>query len=209
MSDYLPLTVLAEVVGEEVDALPWLARRARLLPPTRDEVEKIFSHWQGIRAYLDTLRERFESGDSEALLDAIRDAADLNIPLPQWAATAYCSALDSYEQADPDTRTLADAFGIRRPKSENLEVANRKYLYLGFIQDRYKALKHAGLKTALNADGAPTVWEQISDELKDPSLLKSPDNPSPDELLFAAFQIFPNKPETLTPRQIQDMFYER
>jgi hypothetical protein len=203
MSDYLPLTVLAEVVGEEVDALPWLAR---LLPETRAQAEKFFADWPKTRTYLEALRERFEGGEREALLDAIRVAAEMNIPLPEWVAAAYRSTLDGYEQAAPGTRTLADAFGVHRAKSENLNTTRRRHLYQWFICKRYEALKRAGLRTAENATGTPTIWEQISEELKNPKLLESPDNPSPDGVMFAAFQIFPNQPKRLTPKQIEDLF---
>lgn len=201
----LPLTVLAEVVGEEVDALPWLAR---LLPENRAKAQELFSHWPGSRAYFEALRERFEGGEREALLDAIREAAEMNIPLPQWVAAAYCSTLDGYEQAAPGTRTLADAFGVHRVKDETLKTARRQHLYQWFIRKRYEALKRAGLRTAENATGAPTIWEQISAELKNPKLLESPDNPSPDSVMFAAFQTFPKQPESLSTKQIQKLFYE-
>ncbi len=205
MSDYLPLTVLAELVGEEVDALPWLAR---LLPETRAQAEEFFADWPKTCTYLEALRERFEGGEREALLDAIRVAAEMNIPMPDWAAAAYRSTLDGYEQAAPGTRTLADAFGVHREKSENLNSARRRHMYQGFIRKRYEALKRAGLRTAENATGAPTIWEQISKELRSPKLLESPDNPSPDSLIFAAFQIFPNQPQGLSAKQIQQLYYE-
>jgi hypothetical protein len=202
----LPLPVLAEVVGEEVDALPWLARR---LPETKEEAEELFrDYWHQNRQGFERLCCDYHSGERYALLDAIRLATELNIPLPEWVAAAYCSTLDGYEQAAPGTRTLADAFGVYRAKSVNLNTARRRDLYQWFIHKRYKTLKRAGLRTAENATGAPTIWEQISEELKNPKLLESPDNPSPDSVMFAAFQLFPNQPQDLSTKQIQELYYE-
>jgi hypothetical protein len=87
-----------------------------------------------------------------------------------------------------------------------IDTTRRRHLYQWFICKRYEALKRAGLRTAENATGTPTIWEQISEELKNPKLLESPDNPSPDGVMFAAFQIFPNQPKRLTPKQIEDLF---
>lgn len=204
MSGYLPLTVLAEVVGDEVDALPWLAR---LLPETRAEAERYFTYWHGNIAEFERLRCEYAAGGHAALLEAIRFAAELGTPLPEWAATAYCAALDRYEQAEPSARTLGDAFGVHRTKSEHLNAARTRHLYLGWILRRHEALKLAGLRTAANAAGAPTIWEQISKELRDPRVLKSPDNPSPDEHMFTALQIFETPPRYIAPKEVGEMFY--
>ncbi len=202
----LPLTVLAEVVGEEVDALPWLAR---LLPETKEKAEDLFwDHWHENKGEFKRLCCKYHLGEREALLDAIRFATELSIPLPDWVATAYCSALDSYEQAAPGTRTLADAFGVRRAKSENLNTARRRRLYRWFIVKRYEALKRAGLKTAENTSDAPTIWDQISKELRNPRLMESPDNPSPDPFMSAALQLTETPPKNLSPKQIRELFYE-
>ena len=119
MSDYLPLTVLAEVVGEEVDALPWLAR---LRPETRVQAEEYFANWSGSRAYMDALRAHFESGDREALFRLIDTAATFHVPLPQWAADAFSEGWARYTDFGyiaPKGKVgrlaaLGGAFGIAR-----------------------------------------------------------------------------------------------
>jgi hypothetical protein len=52
---------------------------------------------------LEAWRERFELGDTMALLHGVRDCADENVPLPTWLAVAFQDALQRFAALDGPT----------------------------------------------------------------------------------------------------------
>ena len=62
---------------------------------------------------LEALRERFEGGDTMALLHAVRSCADENVPLPTWLAVAFQDALQRFNALDGPT-SLDEVFSSHR-----------------------------------------------------------------------------------------------
>lgn len=49
-----------------------------------------------VKLHLEVWRTRFEAGDTLALLQAIRDCAEENVPLPTWLANGFESVLNDF-----------------------------------------------------------------------------------------------------------------
>jgi hypothetical protein len=180
---YVPLIELAEIVGNDLEALCWLRR---LLPQTREEAQALYrEHWPEVLGEFDRLRERFTAGDGAALLEAVDSAGELGVPLPEWVAEGFGQAWGSYTEAE--ARTLGEAFGVERGKSWSREAA-RKMGYTPLIRERIRALSKAGLVTAPNAGAGRTIFEQIAKELANPVLLADKDNPAPDSAMASVFK---------------------
>lgn len=62
-----------------------------------------------IRERLEVFRRRLADGDTMAILQAVKECADENLPLPEWLAIAYRDALKSFLQIG-GTASLDDVF---------------------------------------------------------------------------------------------------
>jgi hypothetical protein len=62
-------------------------------------------------------RKQFEEGEAAALLDAVDYCARSAMPLPLWAAQAFCDRYISWVQFRAGT--LDEAFGVTRPKGKH------------------------------------------------------------------------------------------
>lgn len=81
-----------------------------------------------VASMFDVFRRRFESGEKAALMDALRFAADENVPMPYWVSDGLLGALASLETANV---SLHDVFGFedRYPlteKSRRKAIQDRK-----------------------------------------------------------------------------------
>jgi hypothetical protein len=80
-------------------------------------------NWYAIRE-LEALKDKFNSGENSALLDAIFICARGIIPLPDWVADNY---VERYKKILKfEVRTLDDAFGSPLDKGANLNALNKK-----------------------------------------------------------------------------------
>jgi hypothetical protein len=69
-------------------------------------------------------RERFKAGDSAALLNAVDLCARSGLPLPLWAAQAFCDRFLAW--ASYRAPTLDAAFEVTRPKRAKLGARARR-----------------------------------------------------------------------------------
>ena len=69
---------------------------------------------------LERLRNDVESGNGEAIIEAIATAANLGLPMPAWLASPVAGAIASYQNFE--TRTLDEAFGLQRKKGERQDA---------------------------------------------------------------------------------------
>lgn len=168
----IPLADLLEVVGEDAEALLWLRH---LQPETKEQAAEWFAeHWLENRAYMDALRERFESGDREALFRLIDTAATFHVPLPQWAADAFSEGWARYTDFDyiaPKGKVgrraaLGGAFGIERT-SAHQPAAQRQSRYgpiaYRVVEDYIREAERAGKKPL-----ETNIYKQVSAEIADP-----------------------------------------
>jgi hypothetical protein len=86
-------------------------------------------------------KEDFEAGDTGALLRAIAECARRGIPLPPWAAAAFCERLAKVEGWEVDS--WEDVFGRIRPKHSHKHSFQRDKR-LWEAHDRVMAAKKAG-----------------------------------------------------------------
>ena len=183
LPEYVTPAELLDVVGDDLEAVYWLHR---LVPENKAEAAEFYrEHWPNILRGFEELRQRFEGGDGATLLEAVKMAAELRVPMPEWVTEGFGRAWGRFTEAE--ARTLGDAFGVARPMGWTREAERKKgYLYL--ICERSKALRAAGLRTDRNRGSAPTVFEQIAKELASPKTLTDRDNPAPDPIMAAIFK---------------------
>lgn len=100
---------------------------------------------------LEVLRQRYESGQAEALLDAINICLSKPTVAPGWVQTAFGRGYVRY--IGNQVKDLGEAFGIRRPRYFDLTAARRsdqRYdVYL-----RVRALHKAGTPISKELFGA-------------------------------------------------------
>ncbi|WP_017940547.1 MULTISPECIES: hypothetical protein [unclassified Thioalkalivibrio] len=182
LPEYVTPAELLEVVGDDLEALCWLRS---LIPQNKADAADFYrKYWPDVLRGFEEMRQRFEGGESAALLEAIETAASVRVPLPEWIADGFKQAWGRYTEAE--ARTLGESFGVERPKGWN-QTKNRQLGYMPLIQRRFEALTKAGLKTGLNAGPRRTVYEQIAAELADPEMLADKNNPAPDPEMAALF----------------------
>lgn len=85
-----------------------------------DLEEKMFGDEAVIR-YLDIERQRFESGDRSALLDALALCANFQAVIPEWASDALLEALENATIGK--AKDFNEVFGWRGGKREQKERA--------------------------------------------------------------------------------------
>ncbi|HRP71298.1 MAG TPA: hypothetical protein PK743_01505 [Luteimonas sp.] len=73
---------------------------------------------------LERLRDSVQSGDGDALLEAISLAATLALPMPVWLASAATNAIAAYRNFD--AKSLDEAFGVKRQKGQRQDAAQRE-----------------------------------------------------------------------------------
>jgi len=76
---------------------------------------------------LSTLESLFIKGNGEALLDAVELCLNSGIPVPKWVVTGFTCAW-TIRWASGRSRTLDDAFGIKRPKNWRQKRARKDFL---------------------------------------------------------------------------------
>ena len=86
-------------------------------------------------------RKRFEAGDRVALLAAIRQCANHDLPLPDWASRAYIAAYDQVLTCH--SNSWDEVFGKPYPKGKQLgslrEEREKKFAIYFRIEDLRKA----------------------------------------------------------------------
>ena len=131
---------------------------SRLIPAEYmlvEEARQIIDWW--VARLLEYLRLRYEAGDGIAIIDAVNICAGYTLPLPEWAALAFC---DKYSQLlSYEFRTLDQAFGAFHRKHLDVDAQERR-AELGQAAAWLKALKEA--------EGVPVgegMWDEIGEEL--------------------------------------------
>jgi hypothetical protein len=82
-----------------------------------------YYRWDALHV-VDNLKGRFETGDRRALLAAIRECANHDLPMPDWVAAAFIRAYDNVHQMR--LGSWDDAFGRPYPKGFHLAKARRR-----------------------------------------------------------------------------------
>lgn len=89
----------------------------------RDDTRGPLAAWHSVRK-LDGLRERYQTGDARAVLDALELCALDSLPMPPWLEVAFLKAygaLTCYAAKSWD-----DIFGPAHPKYTNILAAKQK-----------------------------------------------------------------------------------
>jgi hypothetical protein len=73
---------------------------------------------------LDDLRQRFEAGDRNALIQAIRRCFQCGVVAPEWVVTAFFRATNKWYQMD--AKSLDDALGVAWPKGKSVAAAKKR-----------------------------------------------------------------------------------
>jgi hypothetical protein len=115
---------------------------AKLPPLTRERADALFAEAQVLMGHeLDRDRQRFEAGDRNALLAAVRLCANFDLVMPEWLSSAFIAAYDDVLRARKGS--WDEAFGKPYPKGAHLATirkhrTKRLQLWLGVSQLRWK-----------------------------------------------------------------------
>lgn len=94
--------------------------------------------WQMLLEY----RARYEAGDYQSLLAALRECACHDLPMPDWLANAYCRSHDDWLSFRK--HSLDEAFRVAFPKGTHINK-KRKMRTLGFaVPNRVSELSKQG-----------------------------------------------------------------
>ncbi len=97
--------------------------------------------WFALKA-IDRCREAFQGGDKFELLHAIRECANHDLPLPDWAARAFISAYDTI--LNFKAKSWDDVLGAPIPKGAHLNVLReRRELKFGVLNRVHEILARA------------------------------------------------------------------
>jgi hypothetical protein len=77
-----------------------------------------------VAGLLDELRQRFEAGDKNALIQAIRRCFDFGVIAPQWVVDAFFRATNTWYQMD--AKSLDEALGVAWPKGKSIAAAKKR-----------------------------------------------------------------------------------
>ena len=110
-----------------------MAKRRKRPPPAIDESGVSFTgYFERVAGddvqrltplVVEKLREKFEAGDEGALLNAVDCSARGGIPLPVWAANAFCDRYMRWYRFQVES--LDAAFRVQRPKG--MHIKDRAY----------------------------------------------------------------------------------
>ncbi|MDN3523526.1 hypothetical protein [Halomonas ramblicola] len=99
--------------------------------------------WQSWHQDLPRFHQRYEQGDSAALLKAVERCALVGLPLPTWCRQAY---VKSWRKASHyECRTLDEAFDYDDLKGINLARARERFLNSVHVVSEVKRMIHAGI----------------------------------------------------------------
>jgi hypothetical protein len=74
--------------------------------------------------WLDALRQRFEAGDKNALIQAIRRCFQFGVVAPEWVVDAFFRGTNRWYQMD--VKSLDEALGVAWPKGRSLAAARKR-----------------------------------------------------------------------------------
>lgn len=94
-------------------------------------------------ANLEPLRQKYECGDSTALIDTLRYCLTFTVPVPEWAAAPVRDGLTGWRF--DRYKTLDQALGVQRPKNYDNTRGLSKNRYLWEIYDEVRAAHEAGV----------------------------------------------------------------
>jgi hypothetical protein len=109
------------------------------------------------KRWVEACHKRFDAGEAGALLDAIDMCARAGMPMPLWAAEAFCGRYVSWAQFR--AQTLDEAFGVMRPKGMHVSGRALREWLRPRVALRVTQLQRAGMPT----DEA--LFEQVAADL--------------------------------------------
>ncbi len=120
-----------------------------------------------LSAHLESLKQRYESGESEALLDAIDFCGKYKLVMPDWVSWHFSACYKKW--ADLDVKTLDEAFDMKRPKNfrlgkekERIEKATNVFLdVLELSSLNQENMEKVAKKHGINRDKVWTMYKQV------------------------------------------------
>jgi hypothetical protein len=114
--------------------------------------------WCALRK-LDVERQKFDSGDRMALLGAVRQCANHDLPLPAWAAKAYIEAYDLVLTCR--AKSWDEAFGTPYPKNSNLNAMRKRRLLRYAVFNEVRRLLNVDPRPPIDATLFETVGKMV------------------------------------------------
>ena len=159
---HVSLIELAELCGEDADALYWVSQQQ---PDSIDSAREFLRNWnQQIRPWLSQFEEEYWKGDQEAAFRVMAIAASFDgFPVPDWAAQALYRGWHAYTYWKPGAGSINAAMGFERDgkrQNDNRRRAHLRDFAMWLIND------HAHLRNrAVNKD----LYNEVAKQLLDPS----------------------------------------
>ena len=94
--------------------------------------------------YLLDLKNRFESGDPLALLEAVGVCGRGHVTMPEWVVAAWHKAWHKW--LNYEVKELGEAFGIAWPNKKHLEAAQQKKRLAFVVNAEVERLHKSGRK---------------------------------------------------------------
>lgn len=117
--------------------------------------------WTALHA-MERERARFEAGDRMAVLAAIRQCANHDLPLPAWAATAYITAYDRVLRCE--TASFDDAFGRPYPKGAHMHALRKQRALRLRVWNAVRRIRQSDPATPINA----ILFERVGEAMRPP-----------------------------------------
>ena len=161
---HVSLIELAELCGEDADALYWLSQQQ---PDSIDSAREFLRNWnQQIRPWLSKFKDEYWKGDQEAAFRVMAIAASFDgFPVPDWAAQALYRGWHAYTHWKPGAGSINAAMGINRQgkrQPDNRRRALFRNLAMWLIRD------HAHLR---NRTIDKELYDDVAKQLLDPSTI--------------------------------------
>lgn len=94
------------------------------------------------------LGQAFEAGDKWSLMLAIRKCANHDMPLPEWARSAYIAAFDTVLNAR--SKSWDEVFGMPYPKGQHLAAIRKKRTLRYAVCNEIKTIRKMEPGTAID-----------------------------------------------------------
>jgi len=164
--DVVSLKDLAELCGDDVDALYWLSQQ---YPDSIESASESLCHWADVlRPWLVEFQDEYHNGDAKAAFEVLSFASIAHFSVPDWAVQAISHGWGAYITWRPGAESIHEAMGAKREHAK--EKANRRRVLLEYAAwHLVRAHKRETPEEENNS-----LHTKVAEELLNPSTIADP-----------------------------------